>query len=150
MVYEIDEKDRKIIEILKDHAEYTTRIIAKKTLLPITTVHNRIKKLQTEGIIRKYSVKLDYEKLGENFRAYVLISVNLHLLKEKKKTQHDVAKELKKMPFIERADIVSGGTDIVALIRVHDVKEFDEVLLGKLQLVEGIEKTQSLIVIHRT
>ena len=144
----LDEKDQKIIEILKDHADYTTRQIAKKTLLPITTIHNRIKKLKAEGIIKKYTVKLNYEKLEQNFRAYVLISANLQILKEKKKTQHDLAKEIRRFPFIERIDIVSGGTDLVAIVRVKDVKEFDQMLLGKLQLVEGIEKTQSLIVLH--
>ncbi len=148
MTYIPDDKDQQILEILKDHADYTTRQIAKKTLLPITTIHNRIKKLKAEGIIKKYTVKLNYEKLNQNFRAYVLISANLHILKEKKKTQHDLAKDLRKFPFIERVDIVSGGTDLVAIVRVRDVKEFDQVLLGKLQLVEGIEKTQSLIVIH--
>jgi DNA-binding Lrp family transcriptional regulator len=45
-------------------------------------------------------------------------------------------------------DIVTGGTDLVAIIRVKDVEEFDKVLLGKLQLLEGIDKTQSLTVIH--
>ena len=70
------------------------------------------------------------------------------LLKTKKKTQYDVLDELKKMNFIEQADIVSGGTDLVAMVRVKDVEQFDKILLGKLQLVEGIEKTQSLIVIH--
>ena len=45
-------------------------------------------------------------------------------------------------------DHVSGGTDLIAMIRVKDVSEFDKILLGKLQRIEGIEKTQSLIVIH--
>lgn len=150
MSYQLDEKDRQILEILKQHAEYTTRQIAKKTLLPVTTIHNRIKKLRNEEIIKKYTIKVDYEKIGENFRAYILISVNLPFLKEKKKTQHDVAKELRRFSFVERVDIVAGGTDLIAIVRVSTVKEFDEVLLGKLQLVEGIEKTQSLIVIHST
>jgi Lrp/AsnC family transcriptional regulator for asnA, asnC and gidA len=148
MSTEIDEKDKKIIEILMDHAEYTTRQIAKKTLFPITTVHNRIRKLRKEGIIRKYTVKLDNEKLGKSFVAYILISVNLALLKQKHKTQHGLADELKKFYFVERADIVTGGTDIVAIVRVKDVEEFDECLLNKLQLVEGIDKTQTLIVVH--
>jgi len=76
------------------------------------------------------------------------VSANLSLLKQKKKTQYDLAKELKKFYFVERADIVSGGADLIVIIRVKDVEEFDKVLLGKLQLVEGIDKTQSLIVIH--
>ncbi|MGV8150504.1 MAG: Lrp/AsnC family transcriptional regulator [Candidatus Woesearchaeota archaeon] len=148
MVIKIDKKDEKIIEILKDHAEFTTRQISKKTLLPVTTVHNRIRKLRKDGIIRKYTVKLDNEKLGKNFVSYVLISVNLPILKQKHKTQLDLANELKKFYFVERADIVTGGTDIVAIVRVKDVKEFDDCLLNKLQLIEGIDRTQTLIVIH--
>ena len=148
MVYELDEKDRKVIEVLKEHSDYATRQIAKKTLLPITTVHHRIKKLKEEGIIKRFTVELDHVKYGDGLLVYVLISISLPLLKEKKKTQHTVAEEIKRFSFVERVDIVSGGTDLVAMIRVTDVAEFDRVLLGKLQLVEGIEKTQSLIVIH--
>jgi Lrp/AsnC family transcriptional regulator for asnA, asnC and gidA len=144
----IDEKDKKIIEVLKDHAEYTTRQIAKRTLLPITTIHNRIRKLRKDGIIKKYTIKLDTDLLGRNFVSYILISVNLPILKQKRKTQLDLANELKKFYYIERADIVTGGTDIVAIVRVKDVKEFDDCLLNKLQLIEGIDRTQTLIVIH--
>ncbi|MFA6461656.1 MAG: Lrp/AsnC family transcriptional regulator [Candidatus Woesearchaeota archaeon] len=144
----IDEKDWKILEILKEHGDYTTRQIAKKTLLPATTIHHRIKKLKQDKIIRKFTIDLDPVKTNKNFVAYVLISANLEMLKQKKKTQYDLAKEIKQFYFIERVDIVSGGTDLVAIIRVKDVEEFDKVLLNKLQLVEGIDKTQSLIVIH--
>lgn len=144
----LDEKDKLILEVLQDHAEYTTRQIAKKTLLPITTIHHRIQKLKQDHTIQKYTVDINPQAIDENFAAYVLISINLPLLRQKKKTQYDVVKELRSLSFVKRADIVSGGTDVVTFIRVKDVAEFDKVLLGKLQLVEGVEKTQSLIVIH--
>lgn len=145
----MDEKDAKIIDVLKEHGEYTTRQIAKKTLMPATTIHNRIRKMKEEGVIKKFTVELDGKKIDKGFTAYVLISANLSVLKEKKKTQYDLAKELKRFSFIERADIVTGGTDLVAVVRVKDVDEFDNVLLRKMQTIEGIEKTQSLIVIHK-
>ncbi|MEK6969225.1 MAG: Lrp/AsnC family transcriptional regulator [Nanoarchaeota archaeon] len=147
-MYEIDEKDQKIIELLQEHGDYTTRQIAKHTLLPITTIHNRIKKLKQEGVIKKFTVELDYAQINKGLLVYILISVDLQLLKQKKKTQYDVAKDLRSFYFVEKADIVSGGTDLVVTVRVKDVEELDKVLLKKLQLVEGIEKTQSLIVIH--
>ncbi len=147
-VMTIDEKDKKILEILKEHSDYSTRQIAKKVALPITTIHNRIRKLKQEGIIKKFSVIIDHKKLKQNFVAYVLISANLQILKQKHKSQHDLAKELKKLHCIERVDIVSGGTDLIAIVRVKDVEEFDKVLLEKIQLIEGIEKSQSMIVIH--
>ncbi|MDP2907808.1 MAG: Lrp/AsnC family transcriptional regulator [Nanoarchaeota archaeon] len=148
MVYRMDDKDLKIIEVLKGHGEYTTRQIAKKILLPPTTIHNRIKKLREEGIIKKFTIELDNSKIGKSFVAYIMVSANLALLKQKHKTQYDLAQEINKFHFVERVDIVSGGTDLIVVIRVRDVEEFDKILLGKLQLVEGIEKTQSLIVIH--
>lgn len=144
----LDDKDLKILEILKNESNCTTRKIAKQTLLPITTIHNRIKKLDKEKIIKKYTIEVDYSKTGKDFLVYLMISANLQILKTKNRTQYDIAKELRKMYFVERADIVSGGTDIVAMIRVKDVEEYDKVLLGKIQNIEGIEKTQSLIVIH--
>lgn len=147
-MYKIDEKDQKIIELLQEHGDYTTRQIAKHTLLPITTIHNRIKKLKQEGVIKKFTVELDYAQIDKGLLVYILISVDLQLLKQKKKTQYDVAKDLRGFYFVEKADIVSGGTDLVVTVRVKDVEELDKVLLKKLQLVEGIEKTQSLIVIH--
>jgi DNA-binding Lrp family transcriptional regulator len=144
----LDDKDKRIIEILKENSDYTTRQIAKKINLPITTVHNRIRKLREQGIIKRFTIEVDDKKLEQNFVVYILITANLQTLKQKHKSQYDIAKELKKLGFIERVDIVSGGTDIVAIVRVKDVEEFDKVLLGKIQLIEGIEKTQSMIVIH--
>lgn len=148
MAYKMDDKDWKIIGILKQNGDYTTRQIAKKTLLPTTTIHNRIRKLKQEGIIKKFTIELDSAKIDKSFVAYVLISANLRILKDKNKTQYDLIKEIRQLPFIERADIVSGGTDIVSIVRVKDVEEFDKALLGKLQSVEGIDKTQSMIVLH--
>ena len=147
MTYKLDEKDIKIMKLLKEQGDLTTGQLSKKTLLPATTVHNRIKKLKKEKII-KFTIDVDNSKIGKGFLSYVLVSVNLPMLKEKRKTQYDLIRELLNCNFVERADIVSGGTDIVVTVRVKDVEEFDKVLLQKLQLIEGIEKTQSLIVIH--
>jgi DNA-binding Lrp family transcriptional regulator len=144
----LDEKDIKILNVLKEHAEYTTRQIAKKTLLPPTTIHNRIRKMRRDKIIKKFTVELDQSKIDRGFMTYILVSCNLSTLKQKKKTQYDVAKALKKLDHVERADIVSGGADIVATVRVKDVSEFDTILLKKIQLIDGIENTQSLIVLH--
>ena len=150
MTYKMDKKDMKILDILKEHADYTTRQISNKILLPPTTVYNRIKNLKKQGIIKKYSIEVDNKKIGKGFISYVLISVNLPLLKENNKTQYDILNELCKLPWVERADIVSGGTDLIAFVRSKDVEEYDNVLLKKIQLIEGIENTQSLIVLHES
>ncbi len=148
MTHKLDQKDMEILAVLKEHGDYTTRQIAKKTNLPTTTIYNRIKKLREEGVIRKFTIDTDPSKTDKGFLAYILISANLQMLKQKGKTQYDLAEEIRKLYFVERVDIVSGHTDLLAIVRVKDVEEFDKVLLGKLQIVESVDKTESLIVIH--
>jgi len=149
MEEKIDEKDMAILDILREHGEYTVRQIAKKTLLAPTTVHSRIKKLRESGVIRRFTIDIDEDKLGNRLGAYVLISVDLKLLKEKHKSQHDLAKEIRKLPSVRGVNTVAGGTaDMIAWVRTRDVEEFDKLLLERIQLMEGVLKTQTMIILH--
>jgi DNA-binding Lrp family transcriptional regulator len=144
----IDEKDLAILDVLEKHGEYTIRQVSKKTGLAPTTVHARIKKLRKNGVIRRFTVDIDRKKLGMKIGAYILISADLKLLKEKHRTQYSLAEELGELHGVEKVDVVTGGTDLIARVRVKDIEELDKVLLGKIQLTEGVSKTQTMIIIH--
>ena len=62
----INEKDKNILSILEKDAKLSMRKIAAKVKLPVTTIHNRIKKMESLGIIEGYVVKLNKKKLGKN------------------------------------------------------------------------------------
>jgi len=144
----IDEKDLLILDVLKRHGDYTVRQIAKKTLLAPTTIHSRLKKLRESGVIRHYTVDIDERKLGRKLGAYILISADLKMLKERHKSQYTLADEIRKLPGVEVVDIVAGVTDLIAKIRVTDIEEMDKLLLSRLQLLEGVSKTQTMIIMH--
>src|SRR3989338_1480742 len=113
----VDEKDLAIIEVLKHNSSFSTQQISKKTSIPITTVHNRIKKLEKEGIIEGYTIRLNNKKIGRPIAAYVHIVVDYKLMKEKKISQHELAKKLKQREFVEEASMVAGPTDIIIKVR---------------------------------
>lgn len=144
----MDEKDRKILEILKENSNLKVNRISKEVKLPISTVHHRIKKLKKDGIIKAYTIKLNHKKLGNNLFAYVLISADLKLLKEKNRTQYDISKYLMKLPYVHKADIVIGEADILAQVILKDMEELDKVLLGEIQKIEGVVDTQTLVVLR--
>ncbi len=144
----MDRKDEKILELLRENSKLTTQQISKKTLIPITTVHNRIKKLEKEGIIKKYTLELDNKKLGKTIAAYVHITVDYRLLKETKLSQHDLAKKIKQDDSVEEAAMVTGGTDIVIKVRAKDIDELDEFVTKKLRNIGGIEKTQTMVILN--
>ena len=144
----LDEKDKKILEILKENGDYTTRQIAKKTLFPQTTIHNRIKKLRRLGVIKKYTIELDHKKIGRGVGALILVNCEYDSLRAQKKDQHDLAKEILRLPEVEKVDIVTGAIDMVVRVRVRDIEAYDTFLLKKFQRIKGIDRTQSLMVIH--
>jgi len=144
----IDEKDIAILETLENNSEYTVRKIAKKTLLAPTTVHARIKKLKKLGVIRKYTIDIDKRKIGKKLGAYILISADLKILKENRRSQYTLSGELTKLSGVEKVDIVTGGTDLIAQVRVSDIEELDKLLLTKIQMLEGVSKTQTMIIMH--
>ena len=144
----MDEKDEKILKLLRENSKLTAQQISKKVLMPITTVHNRIKKLEKEGIIKKYTLEVDNKKIGRAIAAYVQIIVDYKLLKEKKMSQHDLAKKLKQHEFVEEVAMITGGTDIIIKVRVKNIDELDNFVTKYLRNIEGIEKTQTMVVLN--
>ena len=144
----MDKKDEKILNLLTENSNLTTHQLSKRLLIPITTIHNRIKKLQKEGIIKKYTVELDNKKLGKTVAAFIHITVDYRLLKQMKISQYDLAKKIKQHESVEEAAMVTGGTDIIIKIRVRSIDELDNFVTKHLRNIEGIEKTQTMVILN--
>ena len=144
----MDKKDEQIIEILKENSKLSTQQISKKTSIPITTVHNRIKKLEKEGVIKRYTLELDNKKLGKDIAAYINIVVDYRLLKEKNLSQHELARKLKQHEFVEEAAMITGGTDLIIKVRVKNLDQLDNFVTKYLRNIEGIEKTQTMVILN--
>lgn len=144
----MDDKDERILNVLKENSKLSTQQISKKTSIPITTVHHRIKKLEKDGIIKNYTVVLDNKKIGRPISAYILITVDYKLLRQINKTQHELAKKLKSYPAIEEAAMVTGGTDIIIKTRVKDIDELNDFVTKYLRNVEGIERTRTIVILN--
>lgn len=144
---EIDKKDERILELLQENSKLTTSQISKRTAIPITTVHNRIKKLEKLGIIKNYTLNLNYKRLGFDITAFILVTVTYTLPSGEKIKQENVAQAIKKIGA-EEVYIVTGGTDIIVKVRAHNVEELNDFVTKKLRSIEGIDKTQTMIVLQ--
>ena len=139
---QLDEKEQKILELLKQNSKLTTSQISKKTRIPITTVHNRIKKLEKLGIIKNYTLNLDFEKIEKPIKAFIFVSAN-----QKKSSQEDIGSQIKNIPEIEFVDIVTGTTDIIVQARTKTINELNELITHKLRNISGVDKTETMIVL---
>ena len=92
---DLDEKDLKVLQALIENSKARTSQLSKKLRMPITTIHNRIKKLEKLGVIKNYTVVPDYKKLGKGILSYILVTVMYMLPNGEKISQEEVAKKIK-------------------------------------------------------
>lgn len=143
----MDEKDKKILDILLYNSRLSNKEISRKTLIPITTIYNRRKRLEKTGIIKKYTLDLDLRKLGKMISAYILISVDYKELKLSKKTQERLGEEIRKSPYVKFVSLLAGETDLLVRVDVEDVDKLNNFVLNKLRTIPGVDKTVTMVVL---
>lgn len=143
----VDDKDESIIRELERNSKQTTSQLAKRTRIPITTVHNRIKKLEQEGVITGYGIEVDYDKLGLPLEAVILVSVT-YRGGQTRLNQEEVAKEIKKLGAHEVL-IITGDEDILVRVRAENVSSLNDFVTHKLRAVPGVDKTKTLLVLSK-
>ncbi len=135
----IDALDMKIIRALQTDARKPIVKIAKEVNANEATVRRRIDKLLRDGIIERFTVVLDYHKLGRVIKAFIGLRVEPAKLKT-------IAEHLAKHPDTQVLYRTSGDTDIVTEVifeKMEDLNAFLEEELG----LEGILGTIVTIVI---
>ena len=135
----MDDKNLQLLNLLRANARESTAALARKLNLSRTAVHERISKLESSGIIRGYTLRLNEEYTSNLVTAQVMIEVNPKLSKQ-------VTNTLARISQVFSLYTVNGQYDLIALIRAENTQQLDEVL-DKIGEIEGIEKTMSSIVL---
>jgi len=142
----VDNKDRIIIaELIKDSRQTTSRL-SKKLNIPITTIHNRIKKLIKTGVIINYTLNLDHNQLGRPIPAYIGVTINYNV-PEEKINQAEIAKKIKELDGVYETYIMTGGSDILVKVLTKDIADLNEFVTNRLRNIKGIDKTQTAIIL---
>ena len=137
----LDDKDMDILSLLKKNAKNTTQQISRELNIPITTVHNRIKKLESSGIIEKYTVVLNQSKLGRN------VSARLALRVTKLADQYKICNDVLNIDCVDKVYQVTGDYDIIASVRVRDIEELHSLIMMQLRTMPEIQNTSTTIVL---
>jgi len=129
----------KIIKALQTDARKPIVRLAREVGANEATVRRRIDKLSKEGIIERFTVVLDYHKLGRVIKAFIGLRVQPAKLRE-------IVDHLSKHPDIQVLYRTSGDTDIFAEVIFEKMEDLNEFLEEELRL-EGILGTIVTIVI---
>lgn len=143
-------KDQLLIRVLEKEGKLSSRQLAMKAMLPISTVHRRVRNLERQGVIKGYRAIIDYEKTDRPIPALVFINISEINKKEKHVPIQKVKEELKKIKDIyELFEIQGGQWDIVVKARLEKLKDVNE-LMERIRNIQGIEEISSAVITEET
>ena len=136
----LEETDKKILNIIVENSRLSLRQIAKKAGVSVATVMHHIKNLEKEGIIRKYTTKLDYEKMGYDIEVMIEIRISKGKLFE-------VEKKISAHQNVFAVYDTTGAFDAVILARFPTRRTMDN-FLKKIQTYEFVERTETKLILR--
>ena len=136
-----DDIDARIISALGADGRRSYADVGAEVGLSTAAVHERVKKMLDKGVIRRFSISVDPERVGLNFTAFVAIRNDggIHC--------RDVAPRLRAMPQVEELHSVAGEYDFLAKIRTTHARALEDVIY-QIKAIEGVARTTSTVVLN--
>jgi len=135
----LTEKDRDLLALLSDNSRMPVATLAKKLRLSRTTVQTRIERLERDGVIAGYGVRLSERYASSLIRAHILITIAPKALSQ-------VVSALERLKPVTALHSVSGNFDLIALLAAPSILELDQVI-DEIGNIDGVERTLSSIIL---
>ncbi|MGL4630442.1 MAG: Lrp/AsnC family transcriptional regulator [Leadbetterella sp.] len=140
----LDDVDFKILKILSADSKVSYQDIGSQVFLSPGAVHARVKKLETSGVISGTTIKIDHKKLGWDIVAFLGIYL------DKSEMYDQVVQQLTSVPEILSISYTTGNYSIFVKICCRDTSHLRNVLSEKIQKVNGIQRTETFIVLEES
>ena len=136
----IDGIDLQILKILQKKARIPNVEVARQVDMAPSAVLERIRKLEKQGFIDGYEVRLNPKRFQRNLVAFVMVTTKQPKLRLK------TAKQLSAIPEAQEIHEVAGEDGILVKIRVSDTAELGSLLEEKIAVIDAVRSTRTMIV----
>ncbi len=138
----MDGRDHVILRILESDARTPYVEMARKLGISESSVRKRVRKLENLGVIRRYTVDLDPEKLG--YKAIAMVEVDAEPSK-----CIDIARKLAEFDEVRRVYLAAGSHTLVMEVWARDTTQLTKLIYMKYGKIDGVSKIVPKIVLTR-
>ena len=135
----LDAADEHLLALLREDARRPVSSLARALKLSRAAVSTRLARLQKQGPIEGYTLKLSPDYDRRRIRAHVMIKVA-------PKLSRATERQLAAMPALTALYTVSGEHDLIAMVEAEDVGKLDA-LIDAIGSLDGVEKTVTSILL---
>lgn len=136
----MDSVDIKILSCLRENARQNASVIGEKVKMSVSAVIERIRKMESNGIIQQYTVLLDNKLIGKDISAFVSVSL------EHPKYSDTFVQSIMKNEQIVECHYIAGDFDYMLKVVASSTEELTR-LLGEVKAMNGVSLTKTLIIL---
>jgi len=136
---QIDSTDIRILEALMQDGRIAYSALADEIGSSNTLIHQRVKKLRDQGILKKPVYLVSPEHAGYNTTAFVLI------IAKEARDIHTIIEELKKIPEVVSCISIMGRYDLMVHVYAVNNRHLQDIVHDKLQAIPGVEGTNTMV-----
>ena len=143
MKIKLDQIDRKILELLQTNSNITNAQLAQEIGLSPAPTLERVKKLETAGIIKSYHALIDTALVGLGVSTFVMASLKGH-------NKENISKFMNAISQIEEiveCHHVTGQADFILKIVCTDIPSYQKLMLEKVTNIEVVDNLQSMVIL---
>ncbi len=137
----IDEISYKILKILQEKARIPNAEVARQIGMAPSAVLERIRKLEHQGIIDGYEVRLNPDRFGRSLVAFVTVKI------AKTDEKESIGSVLAEIPEVQEVHYVTGDDSYLLKVRVSDTTALEQVLREKIAVHSAVQSTSTAIVL---
>lgn len=139
----LDDIDRAILGELTADARISVRALAERVAISRANAYNRLDRLTRDEVITGFTTRIDPPRAGLGTSAYVMITVE-------QTAWRPMEAGLRNIPYVEHIALVGGDFDVLLLVRAPDNAALREVVLEKIQAVEGVRATRTWLIFEES
>lgn len=137
----LDDLDLAILTELESNAKTTVSELARRLDSANSTIRDRIRRLEDDGVIRAYTIAIDPQKLGLEVKAIVQVTRDHSIPLE------TLISEAAKLPEISRVQLLTGDTDELITVYARDVQHLKDIIYNELGSLPGLIRMSTSIVL---
>lgn len=140
----LDEIDRRILDVLQEDARLSRAEIGQAVGLSAAAVHERIKKLERLGVIKRYTAILDPERAQCDLLVFVEVFI------EHPRHEERFLSEVALMAEVQECHRVTGAATCLLKVRVADRHSLQRLILDRINALPGVRGTETVVVLSTT
>ncbi|HMA68487.1 MAG TPA: Lrp/AsnC family transcriptional regulator [Candidatus Mcinerneyibacterium sp.] len=127
----MDKIDKKILRILQHEGRITSKAISERVGLSNPAVLERIRKMESVGIIEGYKAIINHKKIGKSGKAILSITFDRKYVD----TLEEIKESIINCGFVESYYFTTGKYDFILSVSFEDIEDLEDILMRRLPVV---------------